>query len=130
MRGARSVRQQPCIVRLRTENKAMQLWRALVLVALMATPALIGSIAVSRLEGSSGFIVALVVSLVLMREATLSCMILMRHWQFLGRDYFLIEQDGRHRWVDVFELKEIRQPCRIRAQRFHPGFTQHRRREH
>jgi hypothetical protein len=107
----------------------MQLWRALVLVALMATPALIGSIAVSRLEGSSGFIVALVASLILMREATISCMILMRHWQFLGRDYFLIEQDGRHRWVDVFELKEIRQPCRIRAQRFHPGFTQHRRRE-
>ena len=64
----------------------------------------------------------------LLREATLICMILMRHWQFLGRDLFLIEQNGRHRWVDAFELKEIRQPCRVRAQQFHPEFIRQRRR--
>lgn len=106
----------------------MQLWRAMILVAIMASPAAIGSIAVARLDGSAGFVSALAASLVMMREATLICMILMRRWQFLGRDYFLIEENGHHRWVDVFELKEIRQPCRIRAQHFHPDFIGHQRR--
>jgi len=106
----------------------MQMWRALVLLVLMVSPAVIGSLAVSRLEGSAGFVIALFASLVLLREAMLICMILMRRWQFLGRDLFLIEQNGRHRWVDVFELKEIRQPCRIRAQQFHPEIIRERRR--
>lgn len=106
----------------------MQLWRAMILVAMLASPAVIGSIAVARLDGSAGFVAALVASLVMMREATLICMILMRRWQFLGRDYFLIEENGRHRWVDVFELKKIRQPCRIRAQQFYPGLIRHQRR--
>jgi hypothetical protein len=111
-----------------TGGHTMQLWRAFILLAVMVTPALIGSLAVMQLEGGAGFVVTLFASLVLMREATLICMILMRHWQFLGRDYFLIEQNGRHRWVDVFELVEIRQPCRIRARQFHPGFVRHHRR--
>ena len=106
----------------------MKAWRALILLAVIVSPAIIGSLAVSLLQGSIGFIVALVASLILMREAILICMILMRHWQFFGRDLFLIEQNGRHRWVDVFELQEIRQPCRVRAQQFHPEFIRHRRR--
>ena len=106
----------------------MRAWRALILLAVMASPALIGSLAVSLLQGSTGFVIALFASMILLREATLICMILMRHWQFLGRDLFLIEQNGRHRWVDAFELKEIRQPCRVRAQQFHPEFIRQRRR--
>jgi hypothetical protein len=106
----------------------MKAWRALVLLAVMVSPAAIGSLAVSLLPGSFGFIVALVASMILMREATLICMMLMRHWQFFGRDLFLIEQNGRHRWVDVFELKEIPQPCRVRARQFHPEFIRQNRR--
>ncbi len=106
----------------------MRAWRALILLAVLVSPAVIGSLAVSLLQGSMGFVIALFASMILLREAILICMILMRHWQFLGRDLFLIEQNGRHRWVDVFELKEIRQPCRIRAQQFHPEFTRINRR--
>lgn len=106
----------------------MQTWRASILLILMASPAVIGSLAVSLLTGPAGFVIALIAALALQREATLICMMLMRHWQFFGRDLFLIEQNGRHRWVDVFELKEIRQPCRIRAQQFHPEFIRRRRR--
>ena len=107
----------------------MQVWRASVLLAVMAGPPVIGSLAVLAWEGPAGFVTALFASLVMLREAMLICMILMRHWQFLGRDLFLIEQNGRHRWVDVFELKKMRQPCRIRAQQFHPEFIPQRRRD-
>lgn len=96
--------------------------RTLILLSLLVAPGVIGAIAVTRLEGSIGFVLALAVSLYLMREAVLCCMILMRRWQVFGRDLFLIEQEGRHRWVDVFELKSIREPCHIRAQRFRPDF--------
>ena len=107
----------------------MPSWRTLILLAVLASPAVIGSLAVSLLEGPAGFVIALFASMVLLREAILICMILMRHWQFFGRDLFLIEQNGRRRWVDAFELKEMRQPCRIHAQQFHPDFTRVRRRD-
>jgi hypothetical protein len=101
--------------------------KALLLLAIMASPPLIGSIAVSRLEGPVGFVIALVCSLIMLRDAILICMILMRHWQLFGRDLFLIEQDGRHRWVDVFELTAMPKPCRIRARQFRPEFLPRRR---
>jgi hypothetical protein len=100
--------------------------KALLLLAVMAYPPFAGSVAVARLEGAAGFIIALVLSLLLLREAILICMILMRRWQLFGRDLFLIEENGRHRWVDAFELKSL-QPCRVRAQVFHPDILQPRR---
>jgi hypothetical protein len=102
--------------------------KVLVLLALMTTPALAGSVAVTRLDGSAGFVIALVFSMVLLREAILICMILMRRWQLFGRDLFLIEQDGRHRWVDALELKSMPETCRVRAREFRPDFLHLRRR--
>ena len=102
--------------------------KALLLLAILASPAVPGSIAVTRLEGPVGFVIALVFSMVLLREAILICMILMRRWQIFGRDLFLIEQNGRHRWVDAFELNLMPDRCRVRAQQFRPDFLQHRRR--
>jgi hypothetical protein len=102
--------------------------KALLLLAIMAYPPFVGSVAITRLEGAAGFVIVLVLSLVLLREAILICMILMRHWQLFGRDLFLIEQNGRHRWVDAFELKEMREPCRIRAREFRPDIFHSRRR--
>ena len=102
--------------------------KVLVLLALMTTPALAGSVAVTRLDGAAGFVIALVFSLVLLREAILICMILMRRWQLFGRDLFLIEQNGRHRWVDALELKSMPEPCRVRAREFRPDFLHRRRR--
>lgn len=96
--------------------------KALLLLAILASPAVAGSIAVTRLEGPVGFVIALVFSMILLREAILICMILMRHWQVFGRDVFLIEQNGRHRWVDAFELKSMPRPCRVRARQFRPDF--------
>ena len=103
--------------------------KALLLLAILISPAIAGSIAVTRLEGATGFVIALVFSMILMREATLICMILMRRWQIFGRDLFLVEQNGRHRWVDAFELKSMPRPCRVRARRFRPDFMQSPRRE-
>ncbi len=102
--------------------------KALLLLAIVSYPPFVGSVAVARFEGAIGFVIVLTLSMVLLREALLICMILMRHWQLFGRDLFLIEQDGRHRWVDAFELKEIREPCRVRAREFHPDILQVRRR--
>ena len=96
--------------------------KALLLLAILASPAVAGSIAVTRLEGPVDFVIALVFSMILLREAILICMILMRHWQVFGRDVFLIEQNGRHRWVDAFELKSMPRPCRVRARQFRPDF--------
>jgi hypothetical protein len=101
--------------------------KPLLLLAILVSPAAIGSIAVSRLEGPAGFVLALVCSLIMLRDAILACMILMRRWQLFGRDLFLIEQNGRHRWVDVFELSAMPKPCRIRARQFRPDFL-HRQR--
>jgi hypothetical protein len=96
--------------------------KVLLLIAILVSPAVIGSFAVMRLEGPSGFIIALVFSMILLREAILICMILMRRWQLFGRDLFLIEQNGRHRWVDVREMKSMSEPCRVRAREFRPDF--------
>jgi hypothetical protein len=98
--------------------------KVLLLLAVMTSPALAGSVAVTRLEGATGFVIALVFSMVLLREAILISMILMRRWQLFGRDLFLVEQNGRHRWVDALELKSMPQPCRVRAQEFRPDFLQ------
>ncbi len=103
--------------------------RLSILIALLASPAVIGSVTVARLDGASGFLIALFASLVLFREALLICMILMRRWQMFGREFFLIEQNGRHRWVDAFELKSMPKPCRVRAQEFRPHFMRPARRE-
>jgi len=103
--------------------------KALLLLAILASPAVAGSIAVTRLEGPIGFLIALAFSMILLREAILICMILMRRWQMFGRDLFLIEQNGRHRWVDAFELKSMPKPCRVRARQFRPDFMQGRRRD-
>ena len=102
--------------------------KVLLLLAVMTSPALAGSVAVTRLEGAGGFVIALVFSMVLLREAILICMILMRRWQLFGRDLFLVEQNGRHRWVDALELKSIPKPCRVRAREFRPDFLHLRRR--
>ena len=102
--------------------------KALLLLAVMAYPPFAGSVAVARLEGAAGFIIALVLSLLLLREAILICMILMRRWQLFGRDLFLVEQNGRHRWVDALELKSMPEPCRVRAREFRPDFLHLRRR--
>jgi hypothetical protein len=101
----------------------------LILLALLVSPAVIGSLAVARLEGPAGFVLVLAASLIMFREAALACMILMRRWQYLGRDLFLIEQRGRHRWVDALELKSMPEPCRVRAQEFRPHFMHPRRRD-
>jgi len=103
--------------------------KALILPTVLASPAVIGSVAVARIEGPGGFVLALAISLILMREATLICMILMRRWQLFGRDLFLIEQNGRHRWVDAFELKSMSEPCRVRAREFRPDFMRLPRRD-
>lgn len=102
--------------------------KALILLAVLSSPPVIGSIAVSRLEGPAGFVLALACSMILMRDAVLIGMILMRRWQLFGRDLFLVEQNGRHRWVDAFELRAM-QPCRVRARQFRPDFLP-RRRDH
>jgi hypothetical protein len=96
--------------------------RTLILLSILVAPGVVGAITVGRIDGPAGFVLALAVSLYLMREATQICMILMRRWQVFGRDLFLIEQGGRHRWVDVFELKSMREPCKVRAQQFRPDF--------
>jgi hypothetical protein len=101
----------------------------LILLGLLGLPPLIGSVAVMRLEGPIGFCIALAASLVLMREAVLVCMILMRRWQLFGRDLFLVELDGHRRWVDAFELKAIRVPCKIRRREFRPYFLDRHRRD-
>jgi hypothetical protein len=103
--------------------------RALILLGLLVSPAVIGSVAVARMEGPEGFVIALIASLIMLREALLICMILMRRWQYFGRELFLIEERGRHRWVDAFELKSMHQPCRVRAQEFRPYFMRPPRRE-
>jgi hypothetical protein len=121
MRAAQGSRQTICVDCNTSEVSAM---KALLLIAILVSPALIGSVAVSRLEGPSGFIVALAVSMILLREAMLICMILMRHWQLFGQDLFLIEQNGRHRWVDAIELKAMSRPFRVRAREFRPAFLQ------
>jgi hypothetical protein len=56
-------------------------------------------------------------------------MILMRRWQLFGRDLFLVELDGHRRWVDAFELKAIRVPCKIRRREFRPYFLDRHRRD-
>lgn len=94
----------------------------LILLAILAVPPLIGSVAVVNLPGPVGFCIALAGSLVMLREAVLICMILMRHWQVFGRDLFLIEEGGRRRWVDAMELKAIRVPCTVRDREFRPYF--------
>lgn len=104
--------------------------KALALLAILAVPAVSGSIAVTRLEGPVGFIIVLVLTLLMLRESILLCMILMRRWQLFGRDLFLIEEAGRHRWVDAQELKAIPVPCRIRQREFRPDFFDSRRSRH
>src|SRR5262245_27649238 len=92
----------------------------ILLLAIIVAPAVIGSIAVMNLPGPLGFCIALAASFIMMRDSLLICMLLMRHWQLFGRDLFLIEIDGRHRWVDARELKALRVPCRVRRQEFRP----------
>jgi hypothetical protein len=94
--------------------------QAILLLAIALVPAVIGSIAVTNLPGPVGFCIALAAGLMMMRDALLICMILMRRWQLFGRDLFLIEVDGRHRWVDAHELKALRVACRVRRQEFRP----------
>jgi hypothetical protein len=101
--------------------------KPLLLLAILAGPAAIGSIAVLRMEGPVGFVIALICSLIMLRDAILICMMLMRHWQLFGRDLFLVEENGRHRWVDVFELTAMPKPCRVRARRFRPDFMRRHR---
>jgi hypothetical protein len=94
--------------------------RAIILFAIAAAPAVIGSIAVVNLRGPVGFCIALGAGLVMMRDSLLVCMMLMRRWQLFGRELFLIEVDGRHRWVDARELQAMRVPCTIRRREFRP----------
>lgn len=108
------------------ETVAMQ---ALILLAIMAAPPVIGSTAVTNQPGPVGFLLALAASLVMLRDALQICMILMRRWQLFGRDLFLIEQNGRHRWVDALELKSMQMPFRVRRQEFRPLFLDPRRRD-
>ncbi|MCC6948689.1 MAG: hypothetical protein IT539_13060 [Bradyrhizobiaceae bacterium] len=98
----------------------------LILVAVLAVPPLVGSLTVANLPGPVGFIISLAASLYMLRDALHICMMLMRHWQLFGRDMFLIEQGGRHRWVDVFELQSMQMPCRVRRQEFRPAFNRRR----
>jgi len=99
----------------------------LILLAVLAMPPLVGSVTVANLPGPAGFVIALAASLYMLRDALQICLMLMRHWQLFGRDMFLIEQNGHHRWVDAFELKSMRVPCRIRRQEFHPFIDDRRR---
>lgn len=101
--------------------------KALTLLALLAAPPVAGAVAVTRLEGPWGFVIVLALTLLMLRESILICMILMRRWQLFGRDLFLIELDGRHRWVDAQELKAIPVPCRIRRREFRPDLLDPRR---
>jgi hypothetical protein len=94
----------------------------LILLAILLAPPVVGGIAVSNLSGAGGFCIALGASLLMMRDALLICMILMRRWQLFGRDLFLIEVQGRHRWVDAHELRSIRVPCTVRRREFRPHF--------
>jgi hypothetical protein len=108
------------------ETVAMQ---ALILLAILAVPPLTGSIAVAQWPGPAGFVIALGASLFMLRDALQICMMLMRRWQLFGRDMFLIEQKGRHRWVDAFELKSMQVPCRVQRQEFRPSFLDGSRRD-
>jgi hypothetical protein len=92
--------------------------RTFVLLAIFVTPGLVGASAVANMPGPTGFLVALAASLIMMHEAVLICLMMMERWQHFGRDYFLIEENGRQRWVDGVELRSIRVPCRIRRREF------------
>lgn len=106
--------------------------QVLLLVAVLAVPPLVGSIAVVNLPGAAGLLVGLAVWLLMQRDASQICMVLMRRWQLFGRDLFLVEQDGRHRWVDALELKSMQAmhvPCRVRRREFRildPRWDDHR----
>jgi hypothetical protein len=70
------------------------------------------------MPGSAGFVIALGASLIMMRDAVLICLMMLRHWQLFGRELFLIEENGRERWVDALELRAIRVPCHVRRREF------------
>ena len=102
--------------------------KALLLLAILASPAIAGSIAVTPWRAPSASSSRSSSRWSCGARRSNICMILMRRWQIFGRDLFLIEQNGRHRWVDAFELNLMPDRCRVRAQQFRPDFLQHRRR--
>jgi hypothetical protein len=92
--------------------------RILVLLGVLAAPPLVGATAVANMPGSAGFVIALGAALIMMRDAVLICLMMLRHWRLFGRELFLIEESGRERWVDAFELRAIRVPCHVRRREF------------
>jgi hypothetical protein len=92
--------------------------RTFALLGVLVTPVLVCISAVAKMPGPAGFVVAVGASLILMREAVLICLMMMQRWQHFGRDYFLIEENGRQRWVDKAELLSLRVPCEIRRREF------------
>jgi len=102
--------------------------RTLALLAIVATPVLIGIDAVIKMPGPAGFAVAVGASLVMLREAVLICLMMMRHWQHFGRDFFLIAENGRERWVDRVELMSLGSRCEVLRQEFRLDLFDPRRR--
>jgi hypothetical protein len=92
--------------------------RTFALLAILATPVLVCISAVANMPGLWGFLVAVGASAVMMREAVLICLMMMRHWRMFGRDYFLIEENGRERWVDWGELRSLPRSCEVRRREF------------
>ena len=102
--------------------------RTLALLGIFVTPMLVCISAAVKMPGPAGFAVAVGASLIMMREAVLICLMMMRRWQHFGRDYFLIEESGRQRWVDQVELLSLRVPCEIRRREFRLDLFDPRRR--
>jgi hypothetical protein len=92
--------------------------RTFALLGILVTPVLVGISAAAKMPGPAGFAVAFLATLVMLREAVLICLMMMRHWQHFGRDFFLIDEGGRERWVDRVELMSLRTPCEVRRQEF------------
>jgi hypothetical protein len=101
--------------------------RTFALLGILLTPVLVCISAVANMPGPVGFVIALGGSLIMMREAVLICLMMMQRWQHFGRDYFLIEENGRQRWVDQVELLSLRVPCEIRRREFRLDFFDPRR---
>lgn len=103
--------------------------RTFALLAILITPVLVGISGAANMPNPVGIAVALGAAAVMMREAVLICLMMMRHWRMFGRDYFLIEENGRERWVDWGELQSLREPCQVRRREFRLDLFDDRRRD-
>jgi hypothetical protein len=84
--------------------------KRLVLIAVMAAPPLIGSIAVGNTEGSANFLMVLFFSFLMFRESLKICLILMRRWRMIEQ----VPQFGL--FAPLWDEEQL-QPVRIRKQR-------------